>query len=198
MSRTLLASAADARYGWWLLNLIGSVQANTRRLFDAFVVYDLGLTPLQRRLVAAARGVELRDVPDFAPHWRQGRTWKPWIWTQLEADRVVWLDAAVTVLAPLDEPLAQIERQGYWLVSQDHPVEEIVPSDYYGLYSLDQSIRGRIVVASGVVGFARPGDFFDRVVVPTFEDALAGRALGVSAGRRISTATAWSRRRERW
>ena len=41
---------------------------------------------------------------------------------------------------------------------------------------------GGVVVALGVVGFARPGDFFDRVVVPTFEDALAGRALGVSAG----------------
>jgi hypothetical protein len=59
---TILASAADRRYGWWLLNLVGSVHANARGDVDTIVLYDLGLSPLQRRLAASIRGVELRPV----------------------------------------------------------------------------------------------------------------------------------------
>ena len=82
---TVLASAADERYGDHLLNLIGSVKANSD-VFDAIVVYDLGLSQRQRRLVDGIRGIEVRTVPPFVPHWAQGRTWKTWIWTHLEAD----------------------------------------------------------------------------------------------------------------
>ncbi len=50
----ILASAADEPYGYHLLNLIGSVKANSD-LFDEIVVYDLGLSPHQRGLVGRFR-----------------------------------------------------------------------------------------------------------------------------------------------
>jgi hypothetical protein len=178
---TVLASAADRRYGLWLLNLVGSVEANTRGAFDAIVLYDLGLSPFQRRLAASIRGVELRTVPEFVPHWREGRAWKTWIWRHLEADRIVWLDAGATVLRPLDEALAQIDERGYWVVSQGHPVEDVVPSDYYALYDFPRALGTRPVIAAGILGFARRGTFFERVVVPTYDDAVAGRSRGASA-----------------
>ena len=43
----VLATAADEPYGYHALNLIGSVKANSD-VFDAIVVYDLGLSPWQR------------------------------------------------------------------------------------------------------------------------------------------------------
>src|SRR4051794_36731326 len=92
MSATL-ASAADRRYGWWLLNLVGSVHANARESFDGIVLYDLGLSPLQRRLATSIQGVELRVVPEFVPHWREGFTWKTWVWRHLDVPRLVWIDA---------------------------------------------------------------------------------------------------------
>ena len=67
---TVLASAADERYGYHLLNLIGSVKANSD-VFDEIVVYDLGLSAHQRRLVDGVQGVEVRTVPPFVPHWAQ-------------------------------------------------------------------------------------------------------------------------------
>jgi hypothetical protein len=178
---TVLASAADRRYGWWLLNLVGSVHANARPSFDAIVLYDLGLSAVQRRLAASIQGVELRTVPAFVPHWREGRTWKTWIWRHLEAERLVWLDAGATVLRPLDDALAQIDERGYWVVSQGHPVEDVVPSDYYSLYDFPRPLGAEPVIAAGILGFRQDSAFFERVIVPTYDDAVAGRSRGASA-----------------
>lgn len=176
---TVLCSAADARYGFYLVNLIGSVKAESD-IFDRIVVYDLGLTPFQRRLVSAIRGVEMRKVPPFAPHWAKGRTWKPWIWTHIDGERIVWLDSGLTVLRPLDDMLAGIATRGYFVVSQGHPVADSTPSDYYALYDFPRELAQRDTVAAGILGFERSGAFYDRVIVPTFEDCLAGRSLGFS------------------
>jgi len=179
-----LASAADARYGNWVINLVGSVQRRSD-LFDRMVVYDLGLTPFQRRLLSGMKGVEIAEVPPFVPHWRQGRTWKTWIWTHLEADTVVWLDAGITVLRPLTDFFAQSEERGYFVVSQGVAAGESMPSDYYALYGLPPSFADELSIAAGILAFRRDAPFFANVIEPTFEDAVAGRNLGFSAAEAV-------------
>jgi hypothetical protein len=176
----VLASGADERYGNWLLNMLGSVQANSDGLFDQVVVYDLGLNPFQGRLVRGIRGVEVRTVPPFVAHWRQGFTWKPWIWTHLEADILLWLDAGLTVLRRLDPIVEAIRRDGYFAVGQGHPVRSGTPSDYVDLYGLTDEQLDRTQIAAGIFGFATAHPFFDQVVVATYEDCLRGRSLGYS------------------
>src|SRR5207302_10986251 len=83
----VLATAADASYGYHALNLIGSVKRNSDA-FDRIEVFDLGLTAHQRSLLDAVPGVIVRRVPPFSPHWAQCFTWKPWAWMQVDADRV--------------------------------------------------------------------------------------------------------------
>jgi hypothetical protein len=178
---TTLATAADGRYGYWLLNMLGSVQANSP-LFERVVAYDLGLTPFQRRLLDAVRGVEVATVPPFVPHWRQGRTWKTWIWKNVEGDTVVWLDAGLSVLRPLTEFLRQIEQRGYFVVSQGIPVRPSMPPDYQERFGLDDNALDHVSIAAGILGFARGSRFYDDVVVPTYDDASAGLSLGFSAG----------------
>jgi hypothetical protein len=175
----VLASGADERYGHQLLNLIGSVKSNADA-FDAVVAFDLGLAPKQRELLDAARGVDVRTVPPFVSHWAQGRTWKTWIWTNVEADELVWLDAGLTVLRPIDELLEEIGKRGYFVVSQGHEIGDSIPTDYYELYGFPRERAGRDSVAAGIIGFARDGEFYERVIVPTFEDCVAGRSLGFS------------------
>lgn len=177
---TVLVSAADARYGDWLLNMLGSVQRRSP-LFDRFEVYDLGLTERQRRLVAGVRGATLRTVPPFVPHWQQGRTWKTWIWTHTEADTVVWLDAGLTVLRPLTDFLEGAVERGYFVVSQGVLLREQTPSDYWALYGLSPALGGRVSLASGILAWRRDAPFHDEVIVRTYEDAVAGRSLGFSA-----------------
>jgi hypothetical protein len=177
--RTVLASAADERYGFHLLNMVGSVQANSD-IFDGVVLFDLGLAPRQRRLAASIDGVELRPMPHFGPHWAQGFAWKPWIWTHVEADAVFYLDAGATVLRSLAEVAREIAERGYWVVSQATPVSAILPASWYELYGIDRALAARDVVAAGIIGFRTSGRFWDEVIVPTYEDCLAGRSRGYS------------------
>ena len=178
---TVFASAADARYGYHLLNLIGSVKANSDE-FDRIVVHDLGLTAHQRALLDRVRDVDVRDMPPFSPHWAQGFTWKPWIWTHLEADAIFYLDAGATVLRSLARALAQIRDLGYFVVSQGNHLRDIAPRDYFEHYRIDPALAERPYVAAGIIGFRTAGEFWEHVVVPTYEDCLAGRSLGFSAG----------------
>jgi hypothetical protein len=179
-TRTVLASAADARYGRWLLNLVGSVQRTSDGLFDLMIVYDLGLTRFQRRLLDSARGVQVRHVPPFVPHWRGGRTWKTWIWTHTEAETILWLDAGTTVIRPLVPLLDGIEQRGYFVVSTGVPNGPSTPSDYYGLYGLGPDFAEQIAITAGILGFSRGSSFYTDVIEPTFEDAVLGRNLGFS------------------
>ena len=175
----VLASAADAAYGRQLLNLIGSVKANSD-LFDRILVYDLGLSRVQRGLLERVEGVEVRQVPPFVPHWAQCWSWKPWIWTHVDAGLLLYLDAGVTVLRELTDPLEQIESRGYFLIGTGHPNEEHIPGAYYPLYDLPDWIRERDCVGANVVGFDPHSSFYGEVVEPTFRDVELGRNLGWS------------------
>jgi hypothetical protein len=176
---TVFASAADAGYGYHLLNLVGSVKANSD-VFDRIEVFDLGLSPHQRTLLAAIPDVTLREVPPFIPHWAQCFTWKPWAWMQIEAARVFWLDAGATVLRSLEHALGEVDERGYFLVSQGNQLRDIVPPDYFELFQLPVHYSERPYVAAGILGFRPRERFFERVLVPTYEDCLAGRNLGFS------------------
>lgn len=178
----VLATGADERYGVWLLNMLGSLAANSPRTFDHVVAYDLGLNPRQRGLLDAVRDIEVRTVPSFVPHWKQGFTWKTWIWTHVGGDAVLWLDAGLSVLRPLDGIVRQIDENGYFAVSQETPLSATTPSDYWALYGLPPELGAQTAIAAGIFGFRTTGDFYDRVVVATYEDCLAGRSLGFSPG----------------
>ncbi|MBV8478999.1 MAG: hypothetical protein JOY72_01725, partial [Actinobacteria bacterium] len=156
---TAVVSAADARYGNWLLNLLSSIQRRSD-IFDRIIAYDLGLTRFQRRLLDGIRGVDVREVPPFVEHWRQGRTWKTWIWTHVDADAVVWLDAGITVLRPMTEFIRQIDERGYFVVSQGVPNRDCIPRDYYELYGLPHSYDDEPTIAAGILGFGTESEFF--------------------------------------
>ena len=177
---TVLATAADARYGYQRVNLIGSVRANSD-VFDEIVAYDLGLDADQRRLLEDISGVVTREVPAFVPHWRQGRTWKTWIWTHVDADRIFWLDAGTTVLRSLAPALQEADRRGYFVVSQGRELGESVPTDYYDLYGFPRGRGSLDTIAAGILAFRPDSDFYRRVIEPTYEDAVRGLSIGFSA-----------------
>jgi hypothetical protein len=176
---TVLATGADARYGYQLVNLLGSVRANAD-VFDELLVFDLGLDARQRRLLEDIPAVKVETVPPFAPHWREGRTWKTWIWTHVEAERIFWLDAGTTVLRSLEPALRRVDELGYFVVSQGHPVGDSIPSHYYELYGFPRERAGRDTIAAGIIAFRTDSEFYTHVIEPTYRDALDGRSIGFS------------------
>lgn len=176
---TVLATGADARYGYQLVNLLGSVRAKSDD-FDEIIAFDLGLERAQRLLLEDTPGVTIAEVPPFVPHWRQGRTWKTWIWTHVEADRLFWLDAGTTVLRSLAPALDAVDERGYFVVSQGHPIGDSIPSDYYELYDFPRKLAECDTIAAGILAFRIGSDFYDRVIVRAHEDTVKGLSLGFS------------------
>jgi hypothetical protein len=177
---TVFATAADEAYGYHALNLVASLKANSN-VFDQVIVHDLGLTAHQRELLGRLPAVELRRVPAFSPHWSRGFTWKPWIFTHLEADTVFYLDAGATLLRSLAPALEQIRERGYFVVSQGNELRDIAPPDYLEAFALPEPAARRPYVAAGIIGFETGTAFFERVIVPTYEDCMRGLSLGFSA-----------------
>jgi hypothetical protein len=177
--RDVLATAADQRFGYQLVNLLGSIRANSD-VFDSIAVFDLGLDERQRRFLDDVPGVTVDAVPPFVPHWRQGRTWKTWIWTHVDAERLFWLDAGTTVLRSLESALHQVDERDYFVVSQGHPVGDCIPADYYERFSFPRELAARDTIAAGILGFRPGSDFFERVIVPAHQDAVDGFSLGFS------------------
>jgi hypothetical protein len=100
----------------------------------------------------------------------------------VEGDDILWLDAGATVLRSLEPVLAAIRETGYFLVSQGNAERDILPTSFFEEYGLPNAYGDRPYAAAGILGFRRGGEFFRRVVVPTYEDCLAGKSLGFSAG----------------
>ena len=177
---TVLATGADNRYGYQLVNLLGSVRRNSD-VFDEILVFDLGLEEHQRRLLEDIPGVTIDSVPPFVPHWRQGRTWKTWIWTHVPAERLFWLDAGATVLRSLAAALGEVDDRGYFAVSQGHPIRDCIPSDFYERFDFPRELGVRDTIAAGILAFRPGSEFYDTVISRAHQDAVDGYSLGFSA-----------------
>ena len=130
--RRIIITAASAIYGSSLLAMIGSLDRNWPE-HPPLIVYDIGLDT--RTLDALKRhGIEVRLVPAFCPHWRLHFTWKIWCWHEAPADSVLWLDAGLTVLRPLDEVFTAIDAIGYFACPNYEPIN--IEASRHGIRSL--------------------------------------------------------------
>jgi hypothetical protein len=111
----LIITAASAAYGPSLLALLGSLTLNWPQ-HPPVRVYDIGLDAATLA-VLQANDIEVVPVPPFCPHWRQHFTWKIWCISDAPAHDVLWIDAGVAILNPLDEIFDALAHQGYFLIS---------------------------------------------------------------------------------
>lgn len=179
-----LATACDKRYFLTALNLIGSVQANSN-LFETIYVADLGLKDWQKKVFHSIKGVQVLAIEPFAPHWQKCWSWKPWVWNAINAAHILYLDAGIEVLTSLEEVYSFVQKDGYFLVSQnapggDHVLKSIIPSDYYKKFNLDKKFGLQDVVGAGILGFKKDSDFFRKVIQPELKFAKKGYCLGWS------------------
>lgn len=185
MNDFVLITASDKARANQALNLIGSIQ-NLSPGFKEICMHDLGLTVFQKLQFRGIKGVKLRKVPHFTKYWRQGWSWKPWIWTHTNQEKVIFLDAGTEALRDLTEMCQLVEKDGYFLVSQyetlegGHTIKDIIPSDYYKLLDFDKRLSNRPVVAAGIIGFNTKSAFYKEVIAPTYELVLKGYSLGWS------------------
>lgn len=110
----MIITAASGAFGPSLLALLGSLNLNWPS-HPRIRVYDIGLDDNTLR-VLDANDVEVIKVPGFCAHWRKHFTWKIWCWNDAPASKILWMDAGLVVLKPLDSVFYAIDNMGYFVV----------------------------------------------------------------------------------
>lgn len=113
-SDRLIISAASAAFGPALLAMLGSLNLNWTT-HPPMRVYDLGMESGILEILEKNQ-IEVVKVPPFCPHWRKHFTWKIWCLNDAPAHQVLWIDAGLAVMEPLDEIFTAVNSLGYFVV----------------------------------------------------------------------------------
>jgi hypothetical protein len=181
--KTIVTASSD-EYFPWLLNLIGSIQANYPN-YPKIVVYDLGLRAAFLRELKSVENVEVRKIAKFASFWRSCYTWKLYALLDAPGELIYYLDAGSEVLKPLDEVFNIIDSAGYFCVDNKFLLEkaylkEIIPPDLLKRLSLDRDFPGeRFYFSAGNFGYKK-NTLSHESIKEAFDLAKEGWTLGFS------------------
>ena len=181
MTERLIITAASAGFGRSLLALLGSLDLNWPGHPDV-LIYDLGL---DASTLAALRRhhIRVKRVPPFCAHWRKHFTWKLWCLHDAPARDILWLDAGITVLAPLDDIFATIDRQGYFVVPNFQQLDWEASLAACAACEVAPEFRlGKATLAGGLMGFRKSGVIAD-VIAKANELALVEKNLAATTTR---------------
>lgn len=152
----MIITAASSTFGPSMLALLGSLNLNWPD-HPPVRVYDIGLDDNTLH-VLKDNNVEVIKVPEFCPHWRKHFTWKIWCWNDAPASKILWLDAGLVVLKPLDEVFHAIGNIGYFVVPTYHPLVENASESACKGCGVDAGFRdGKVTLAGTFIGFKKEG-----------------------------------------
>lgn len=176
-----IVAACDAKHALYLFNALASLEerfANRPQV----VIYDIGLSHLQRLELARMHDLEVRPVPAFVAHWRLNWSWKLYVLTQVRTRYVLYLDLAnVVVLRSLAPWFLAIQQHGYLVIANGQSMGEITPSDYWERHHLDGGVMcEEPTFGAGIIGFDRSGSAFTAIGL-AFDHTMTGLNLGRSA-----------------
>ena len=150
----MIITAASSIYGPSLLALLGSLNLNWSG-HPRVRVYDIGLDDETLQILDNHK-IEVVKVPKFCSHWQKHFTWKIWCWNDAPASKILWMDAGLVVLRPLDEVFQAIDNIGYFVVPTYHPLVENASVSACKGCGVDAGFRnGKVTLAGGFIGFKK-------------------------------------------
>lgn len=172
-------SAISSPYFYKILNLIGSVHKNAPSI-SKVVVWDIGLNWFDLLILKLIKKVEVKKVPKFVSHWREGYTWKLYIYEKSPEIFVLHVDAGSVILKDITEIQNIIENDGVFCVNQGHSLKFQTPEDYWGIFGVDKALfEKEPIFHAGIFGYKR-NTRFESVVNYAYEMGLEGYTLGYS------------------
>ena len=155
-SNKLIITAASEAYGPSLLAFLGSLTLNWPK-HPLVLVYDIGLDDATLATLAEHQ-IPVKKVPPFCPHWRKHFTWKIWCLNDAPAHSILWLDAGLVVLKPLEEVFDALEHQGYFLVPNYQLLDwEASEAACEGCGVSADFRLGKFTLPAGLMGFRKSG-----------------------------------------
>jgi hypothetical protein len=155
-SDRLIITAASQRYGDALLALLGSLNLNWPK-HPPVLVYDLGLDE-KTKATLNKHNLWVKPVPAFCDHWNKHYTWKIWCLNDAPALNILWLDAALVVLQPIEEIFDALSTQGYFLTTNYELLDwEASESACKGCGVSPDFRLGKLTLPAGLMGFRKDG-----------------------------------------
>lgn len=152
----MIITAASAAFGPSLLALLGSLTLNWPG-HPPVRVYDIGLDEKTLGALREAR-IEVVTVPPFCSHWRKHFTWKIWCWNDAPAREVLWMDAGLVVMQPLDEIFDLLGSLGYFVMPTYHLLTDNASEAACRGCRVDPEMRrGKMTLAGGLIGLRKEG-----------------------------------------
>lgn len=152
----LIITGASESFSPSLLALLGSLTLNWPD-HPPVLVYDLGMN--EETLVTLHENhIEVKKVPPFVSHWRKHFTWKVWCWNDAPARDILWLDAGVVILHPVNDIFDAIEKLGYFINTSYYFLSDCATEAACLGCGVDIGFRnGKMTFNGGVVGFRKEG-----------------------------------------
>jgi len=152
----LIITGASQSFGPSVLALLGSLTLNWPE-HPPVLVYDLGLNE-ETLAILLENHIAVRKVAPFVPHWRKHRTWKVWAWNDAPARDILWLDAGVVILQPINDVFDAIDRLGYFINPTYYLLSENASEAACIGCGVDPGFRnGKMTFNGGVIGFRKEG-----------------------------------------
>jgi len=171
-----ICTSADSDYYNYLINLIDTVHQHNFDNLGQIAVFDLGFTKDQRKELQRIQKVTVYDVrmvhPDLLTHFRVSNygkkvrgwyAWKPVVMKQF-LDRfpyMLYMDAALMVLGPLDQLFEHIKTHGYLVAGCGHSIQWMCPKHVIQTFDLHADERRWILdettegIAGGFMGMTK-------------------------------------------
>lgn len=151
-----IISAASRSFGPTLLALLGSLNLNWPS-HPPVLIYDLGMDQEVLETLKANK-IEVRKVPPFVPHWRQHFTWKPWCLNDAPARDIIWMDAGLSILRPLEEIFTWLDQIGYFLLVNYELLDYEASEAACRACGVSPEFRlGKHTLPSGLMAFRKEG-----------------------------------------
>ena len=188
----LICTAANYKFYNQLYMLIMSITLLRSDDIEAIAVYDLGLSPKQRKQLETFKLVSIHEVELTHPKlltpieensggWGHGvpgsRSWKPVVIKQALdlSPEILYLDAGHTILKPLDNLIEHIRQNGYFIYGVGHSIKSMTTKRMINKFNLLRTDRQWILdpkvggIQSNIIGLTRDSNIYNKFVMPLYE-----------------------------
>jgi len=180
-------TAADDKHFPILLNMIGSIHLHNFYDVEKILVYDLGLSEINKTQLQNIKKVELCEIeatnPDILTDIETGPnrkvkglfSWKPVVIKDAldKCPYVLYLDSGTTVLKPLNDLFKHIEQNGYLLLDCGKSIRWMATKYVINKFDLESDDNRFLLdddllgIDAGFQGVSRK--VYDEYVLPMYE-----------------------------
>jgi hypothetical protein len=181
------AIAADTQFYKRAVNLIATIHKYNFDCLQEIAVFDLGFMSEERAFLNTIAKVTVYDVEKVHPDLlkifsvvstgtkkaRGWYAWKPVILKQAldMFPYVFYLDAGISVVAPLDRIFEHIQKVGYFFLDCNYPIKSRITQrviEYFDLHNPQRAyVMNRIGISAGVQGLSHK--VYDEYVYPLYQ-----------------------------